>query len=372
MYFTELIVSTFIFHSSPVLLSTLMGWVGHDPLATQRAFYFSLRYHAAYFHHLGSAFVPAADFIFAEICRAFREGSHVFRPVPLEYSHVRSPTVSCPSLAPKAQYLPVDNALSRGGPFFYVHRLSMAFRMARRSIFNISVFKANMVPPKPLSRILLSSLTSLQCLLIRHTHLVEYTRTLSPSFHEAYIPRLLHDPCLLRYFSCLVPSRNVHSPLNSWIHSPTVPPSRTISCIASSRNMHSSNNYRTHSSAVPPSRTTPPGVHRQRLSCTSSNVVPTFPFQYLRISRTLSCVIQFRSSRSTHPRSVHILPCPVLVRALRFLAFLATLLSDPLVPYIICLSSTYALPSFATRYPLRHPLSVFVPLFNEYFSYHPP
>ena len=403
----ELIVSTFIFQSSPVLLTTLMGWVGRDPFATRRDYYFALRHHSSYFSHLGRAFFPAADAIFSELCNLWCEGPGVFQLVPLDYISARHPTFPTSPFTASAQYLPVDAAMSRGGPFSYAQELPMAFRMARRSIFNIPVFKLILVPPQPLSRSLLSSLISLKCFLTRHINLVKYTLAFPSSFHQVYVPRLLHDPHLLRFFSCLVSSRNAHSPMDSRTLSPTTPPSRTLSCLVSSRKAHVALNSRTRSPAVLPSRTTPLGAYRQRTSRTSSHVVPIYPFphpvsrlqyftpgarprnpyvshacipsthggRFLRLSRTLSCVVHLRSSSNTLPRSFHILPYPEFARALRFLAFLATLSSVYLAPYVMCLSTLHALPPLAIlllriRYLCRNPL--LVPLFNEYFSYHPP
>jgi hypothetical protein len=152
----ELIVSTFLFHSSPILDSTLMGWVGRDPFATRRAYYFALHHHASYFTHLGRAFIPAADIIFSNLCDLFRqEGSYIFFLVPRDFEYFRHPLVSTPHSMSTAQYLPVEVAMSRGGPFAYAQDLPMAFRMARRQLFGIPVFVSTLVTPKPFSPLFL-------------------------------------------------------------------------------------------------------------------------------------------------------------------------------------------------------------------------
>ena len=184
----ELMVSTFLFHPSAVLDSTLMGWVGHDPFATRRSYYFALRYHSSYFTHLGRAFIPAADILFRDLCDLFCEDpSYMFSFVPREYIFFCHPPVS-PPCPPRAQYLPVYAAMSRGGPFAYAQDLPMAFRMARRQIFGIPVFASTLATPQPFPHSFLSSFTKLKRFVLRHLHLVRSLMCLTPSRSAPFIP----------------------------------------------------------------------------------------------------------------------------------------------------------------------------------------
>ena len=256
-----------------------------DHRATHRAFNFALCCHFSYFSHLGCAFLPAAEAIFAGLHAAFLPGSWATKLIP---SRPCQPAFSAESSLLKAKpahYLPMTSGVAGGCPFYHAQRIPMAFRMARRRIFNIPVFETRLVPPNPLSLVLLASLTNLMRFLLRHIYIIDCTFTLPILFHHVYLPRLLLDPSRLRYFSCLASSRVVHYTQSPWTLTYAVPPSVTTPsgvccqrpfrtsprdvltppCPASSRTVHSKFIPRTHCSAVLSSHTTSSDVCCQRL-----------------------------------------------------------------------------------------------------------
>ena len=304
----ELIISTFIFRSSPILLTTVMGWVGPDPRATHRALYFALGCHSSYFSHLGRAFIPAAEAIFARLHDFFLDGAWFTDLIPLQ-PRPSPPALSTESSLPTvqtAQYLPMTSAVTGSCPYNQAQRIPMAFRMARRRIFNIPVFETHLVLPNPLSLSFLASFTTLRRFTLRHIYIIDCTLTLSILFHQVYLPRLLLDPSRLRYFSCLASSRIVHYNLCPWTLTYAVPPSVTTPssvcrqrpfrtsprdvltphCPASSRTVHSNPIPRTHYSAVLSSHTTSSDVCCQRLVRTLTSLV-LLPSSLMPVSRLL-------------------------------------------------------------------------------------
>ena len=159
-----------------------------------------------------------------------------------------------------------------------------------------------LVTSKPLSPLFLSSLSTLTRFVRRHLYIVDCTCTLfaiyspdrptcipSPALssirpifqrslrlglpiplHYAHVPRLLYDYCRIRFFSCLTPSRIVHSPIKLWTHTHAVPPSHDT---------------------LPPS-----GVRCQHNVCSSIHVLST-SFFHLTPSRLFTRRLRVTSGR---------------------------------------------------------------------------
>ena len=285
----ELMVSAFIFHPSAILDTTLLGWVGRDPSAKRRAYYFALRYFSSYFTHLGRAFIPAADILFADLCDLFgAEGSYIFTPVPRDHFTLWRPTASSPSCPTLAQYLPVDVPISRGGPFAYAQHLPMAFRMARRQIFRIPVFVSTLVTPKPFPPLFHSSFLMLKRHVLRHVYIVRSLWCFMPSRIAQHLPRT-QIPAMLPPLT--TPPTGVRSQGHFFSYSTSA---RSPSCRASSRTVHYPHPWTLIPFAFSPLTKSPRCVRFQRPFSTSPHVVLIPPLFTMHASQFAAFLVILR------------------------------------------------------------------------------
>ena len=88
------------------------------------------------------------------------------------------PASFSPSSSPSAQYLPVQVAMVRGGPFAFAQEVAAALRTARRKIFNVPFYGVYLLQPSPFSLAFLSSFLQLKIFIFRHLTIVN--RPLAP------------------------------------------------------------------------------------------------------------------------------------------------------------------------------------------------
>ena len=168
----ELMVSTFIFHSSPIPHTLLLGWFGNNPHVTYRSFCSAFCCHSSYFSHLGPAFLPAAKLIFTELYGFLCLDSRMVQSIGPTSIPICHPACSSSLSTLAAQYLPLQVAMISGGPFAFVQEVDAALRTARRKIFNVPFYGVYLLQPTPFSPAFLSSFLTLQTFISCHLNIV--------------------------------------------------------------------------------------------------------------------------------------------------------------------------------------------------------